>query len=130
MSLIGKGKILVMDDEEDVIEVVTKMLVKSGYEVETSKDGTEAIELYNKAREIGKPFDAVILDLIVPGGMGGEKTIKKLFEIDPDVKALVSSGYSDDKVTSEFKKFGFISFLSKPYKINEIDRIIQKTLKG
>ena len=128
--IFGKGKILIMDDEEDVIYVLSHMLIKLGYDVESTKDGVEAIELFKKARESGQPFDTVILDLIIPGGMGGEKTIKKLLEINPDVKAIVSSGYSSDTVLSNYEKSGFISYLPKPYQTHEVAKIMHEILKG
>lgn len=128
--LIGNGKILLMDDEKEIRDVASKMLKKIGYEVECTKDGTEAIKTYEKAMESGEPFDAVILDSIVPGGMGGKETIKKLLEINPYVKVIMSSGYSAGTVISDFTKFGFISCLPKPYVIHEMARVMYKTLKG
>lgn len=126
----GRGNILIMDDEEDVREVLSNMLIILGYDVVSSKDGIEAIKLFEKARESGQPFDAAILDLIVQGSMGGEKAIKKMLEIYPDIKAIVSSGYSGDKVISDFKKSGFISVLTKPYTIHDLSRVMSKALKG
>jgi PAS domain S-box-containing protein len=127
----GQGTILVMDDEEIIRNVLARMLLQCGYEGEFAKDGEEAVALYEKAKAAGQFFDAVILDLIVPKGMGGKETVKKLLNIDPDVKAIVSSGYSHDPVVAEFRKYGFSSFLSKPYKLEELcktlNMITQKT---
>lgn len=128
IPITPKGKILVMDDEEYVRDVAGQMLTKIGHDVEYAKDGSEALELYKKARESGKPFDAVILDLTVRGGMGGEETIKKLLEIDPGVRTIVSSGYSNDPVISNYKQFGFRGILNKPYKIYEVKKIIYEAL--
>ncbi|MFC1886872.1 PAS domain S-box protein, partial [Thermodesulfobacteriota bacterium] len=103
----GHGRILVMDDETSLRKMVGKMLEKLGYESEFAKDGAEAIRMVKEAKESEKPYDAVILDLTVPGGMGGKETIKKLMEINPEIKAIVSSGYSDDPVLSNFQEYGF-----------------------
>ena len=104
--LTGLGKILVMDDEEMVRHILDKMLGHLGYKAKLARDGEEAIELFTSAQASGKAFDAVILDLTVPGGMGGTETMARLLEIDPRVKAIVSSGYSDDPIMAEFAKYG------------------------
>ncbi len=126
----GKGRILVMDDESIIREVSCGMLQSIGYECELASDGAEAIELYKKAGNTGKPFDAVIMDLTIPGGMGGKETVEKLLEIDPDVKAIVSSGYSNDPVMAEFKKYGFKNAVAKPYRILELGKVLNKVIKG
>jgi CheY-like chemotaxis protein len=99
--------------------------------VEFARDGGEAIELYREAREVSKPFHVVIMDLTIPGGMGGREAIKRLLEIDPEIKAIVSSGYSNDPVISEYKKYGFSGVVAKPFKIQELvdvlNRIMQET---
>ncbi|MBI4689648.1 MAG: PAS domain S-box protein, partial [Nitrospirae bacterium] len=125
-----RGRILVMDDEEIVRIVIGRMLGQCGYEADYAGDGTGAIELYKNAKESGKPFDAVILDLIIPAGVGGKEAIKRLLEIDPDVKAIVSSGYSDDPVMSDFKKYGFRDALAKPYEIAELRRALHGIIVG
>ncbi len=107
MLVVGDGKVLVMDDEEVMRTSVGEFLKTAGYEVELAADGNKAIELYKKAMESSKPFDAVILDLTIRGGMGGKETIKKLLELDPDVKAIVTSGYSNDPVMANFREYGF-----------------------
>jgi len=123
-ALTGGGRILVMDDEESIREMLSSMLGLAGYEVEVTSGGAEAIEQYSKFREAKKPFDAVILDLTVPGGMGGKDTIKKLLEIDPGAKVIVSSGYSTDPIMSDFKKYGFSAVVTKPYNVSEIEKIL------
>ena len=90
--------------------------------------GSEAIELYNHNLETGHPFDVVLMDLTIPGGMGGGETIKKLLEIDPDVKAIVSSGYSNDPIMANFKEYGFRGCLAKPYKMQDLNQILQQVL--
>lgn len=126
----GKGKILVMDDDDMVRNVISEMLRSAGYKAELTKDGAEAIELYQKARKSRESFDVVILDLTVPGGMGGKEAIKKLLFIDPEVKAIVSSGYSNDSVMSNFKDYGFSAVISKPFKAADISEILNELINS
>jgi CheY-like chemotaxis protein len=126
--LNGKGKILVMDDEEIVRDVATKMLGAIGYQVETSIDGEETLELYQKAKDAGEPYDAVIMDLTIPGGMGGKETIARLREVDPAVNAVVSSGYANDPIMAEYQKYGFNGVIPKPYDMQELSRIIKEVI--
>ena len=123
-----RGKILVMDDEEAIRKLCRDVLNHFGYEAALASNGAEAVELYGQAKQAGEPFAAVILDLIVPGGMGGKEAINKLREIDPDIKAIVSSGYSDDPVTADFRKHGFSGFVAKPYDINDLVQVLHDTL--
>ncbi len=97
----------VMDDEEILRQTLSKLLGYLGYEATFARDGDEAIQQFIQAREAGREFDAVILDLTVPGGMGGKAAIEKLLRIDPQVKAIVSSGYSDDPIMANFLEYGF-----------------------
>ncbi|MBA7713194.1 Chemotaxis protein CheY [subsurface metagenome] len=124
-----RGRILVMNDTELVREVLSAQLPAIGYEGEFAKDGAETIELYVKAKASGCPFDAVILDLEVPGGMGGEETIKKLLEIDPGVKAIISSGNSTHIVITNFVRYGFRGVLIKPYEIEELEEKLNELMK-
>jgi PAS domain S-box-containing protein len=128
IAIHGSGKILVMDDEEVIGILLKKMLANSGYNVELATNGKEAIQKYSEAMEAGKPFAGVILDLTVPGGMGGKEVIKKLLEIDPDVKAIVSSGYSTDQTMSNFKEYGFSGVVAKPYAVGEIEKTLHSIL--
>ncbi|MDL1958432.1 MAG: ATP-binding protein [Deltaproteobacteria bacterium] len=121
-----KGRVLIMDDEEIVRDVASRMLKHIGYEVDVAKDGAEAIALYEQAQESQFPFNVVILDLTVPGGMGGKEAIEKLIELNPQAKAIVSSGYSTDPVMSNFREYGFSSVVSKPYKIEELSEALHK----
>lgn len=125
----GKGKILVMDDKSFVRNTAVEALKLFGYEVEGVADGTEVVTLYKEEMDKGKPFDLIILDLTIPGGMGGEDTLKKLREINPEVKAIVSSGYSDDPVMSEYKKHGFNAVVGKPYQYEELCEIVRKVIE-
>jgi len=124
----GKGRILVMDDEEIIREMLNKMLPLAGYEVELTSDGAEAIKQYAKAMESGQPFDAVIMDLTIPGGIGGREAIKKLLEIDPDAKVIVSSGYATDPIMADFKKYGFSAVVTKPYSVGELEKTLRNML--
>ncbi len=109
------GTVLVMDDEELIRLMAGEMLKVIGYQVALAGDGEEAITLYKEAKELGNPFDAVILDLTIRGGMGGLETIKKLLAIDPDVKAIVSSGHYQTDVMRKFNEYGFKDVMPKPY---------------
>ncbi len=129
-ALKGNERVLIMDDEEAVREVAEGILNSIGCEIELARDGTEALELYLKAKETGRPFDAVILDLTVSGGMGGVETIKKLAEIDMDVKGIVSTGYSNNPVMADYRKYGFMGALNKPYKLQEISEVLSQVIAG
>jgi two-component system cell cycle sensor histidine kinase/response regulator CckA len=120
----GKGKILVMDDEEMVRKVLERMLANLGYEAELAQDGAEAVEIFTEAEKAGNKFAAVILDLTVPGGIGGKETMEKLLVIDPQVKAIVSSGYSDDPIMADPQKYGFSGVIAKPYKVMDLSKIL------
>ncbi len=126
----GRGRILVMDDEEMIREMLGRILTLAGYKVELASDGAEAVERYINAKEQGQPFSAVILDLTVPGGMGGREAIKKLLEVDPTVKTIVSSGYSNDPIVSDFGKYGFKGVATKPYATTEIEKTLRNVLRG
>ncbi|MEA3279673.1 MAG: ATP-binding protein, partial [Thermodesulfobacteriota bacterium] len=121
-------RVLVMDDEEMIRDIAGFMLSRLGYDAEFTADGAEAIELYKKAMESGWPFDAVILDLTNQFGMGGKKAVVKLLEIDPDVKALVSTGYSNDQVVSNFREYGFCGALPKPYSMETLDKGLKEVI--
>ncbi len=128
-SMPGK-KILYMDDD-GIIRLSSVMQLRDlQYEVEDACDGTEVIKLYKEALESGNPFDAVVLDLTVPDGMGGEETIKELLKIDPEVTAIVASGYSDDPVTTNFGEYGFKGMVQKPFEIYELEEVLQKVILG
>jgi two-component system cell cycle sensor histidine kinase/response regulator CckA len=109
-----EGKILVMDDQENVREVSGGMLTHLGYQVEFATNGKEAIELYEKALEPGEPFDAVILDLTIPGDIGGREVVQMLRKINPEVKAIVSSGYSNDPIMADYRLYSFCGVIIKP----------------
>ncbi len=120
----GKGKILVMDDEEIIRELAYEMLSSLRYDVTVVEDGFQAIDIYKNAKESKEPYDLVIMDLTIPGGMGGNEAIKELLKFDPDVVAVVSSGYSNDPVMANFKEHGFRGVIPKPYKMIEVSKIL------
>ena len=121
---IGTGRILVMDDEEVIREVASEMLEYLGYRVEVCGDGAEALELYRNAQATEEPFAAVIMDLTVPGGMGGREAMMKLLEIDQGVKVIVSSGYSNDPVIANYRDYGFCGVVAKPYKTHDLGNVL------
>jgi len=129
-SIKGELKILVMDDEEMIRDVAGKMLSRIGCKVGFAKEGAEAIELYRKAKESAEPFDAVILDLTIRGGMGGKEAIQKLLEMDPEVNGIVSSGYSSDPVLADFRKYGFTGAVTKPYNIEDLSKTLREVVSG
>ncbi len=116
----GKGRVLVMDDEKIVSEIAREMLKELGYEVECAPDGVAAIARYDQARAQGRPFDFVIMDLTIAGGMGGKEAIRELLARDPTARALVSSGYSNDPVMANFAEHGFCGVITKPYRLSEL----------
>jgi PAS domain S-box-containing protein len=124
----GMGRILVMDDEESVRCVVSEMLTAVGYEYELAKDGAEAVELYKQARDKGRPFNAAIIDLTIPGGMGGKEAMQKLIKLDPKVKAIVASGYSSDPVMADCRAYGFSGVITKPYDLQTLSRTLRTVL--
>ncbi|MEW6382089.1 MAG: response regulator [bacterium] len=124
----GEGRVLVLEDEDLVRNTVGKMLAYLGYEAEFALDGAQAVRLFQQARESGRPFVAVLADLIIPGGMGGHDAVKKLHELDPEVKAIATSGYANDPVLSEFRQYGFCAAIAKPYLIGELSDILGKVI--
>jgi PAS domain S-box-containing protein len=126
----GQGRILVMDDEASLRRTAGRMLGKLGYEPEFAKDGNEAIQMVKEAKEAKRPYDAIILDLTVPGGMGGKECITKLLEIDPEIKAIVSSGYSEDPVLSNFQEYGFKGMMPKPFETRSLSKVLHDVLKN
>ncbi|MFW5792088.1 MAG: hybrid sensor histidine kinase/response regulator, partial [Desulfohalobiaceae bacterium] len=126
--LTGQGKILVMDDEPSVRDILKETLDYLGYQPDFAPDGQQAIDLYTRHLQEGRPFDAVIMDLTIPGGMGGKEAIQELLRIDPDVRAIVSSGYSQDPVMAHYERHGFKNVLMKPYTVDEVGRKLHAVL--
>jgi two-component system, cell cycle sensor histidine kinase and response regulator CckA len=126
----GHGKILIMDDEPTVRETAGDILKFLGYQVDYAADGSQALQLHEKAKAVGKPFDIIIMDLTIRGGMGGRDAIEKLRGIDSEVKTIVSSGYSDDPIMSNFDKFGFDGVVAKPYEINSLSSLLSRLMSA
>ncbi|MDA8223102.1 MAG: ATP-binding protein [Desulfitobacterium hafniense] len=126
--LSGHGKILVMDDQASIREVIGGMLIQLSCEPSFAADGEEAILLYKEASERGEPYDAVIFDLTVPGGAGGRQALAEIIKIDPQVKAITSSGYCNDAIMTDFKKYGFKAALPKPFSLEELSRVLRNTV--
>lgn len=124
------GHILVMDDNEMILNLSSEIIEVLGYTVETATDGKEALEKYARSQSSAKPFDIVIMDLTVPGGMGGKDAVKQLLELDPQAKVIVSSGYSNDPIMANYLEYGFQSRLLKPFKMNELEESLAKLLNG
>jgi two-component system, cell cycle sensor histidine kinase and response regulator CckA len=122
-----KGRILIMDDDRMVRETMRRQLAIFGYEVATAAHGEDAVIAYRQARETGQPFDAVILDLMVDNGWGGEQTLSELQKLDPGVKALVCSGSLAGPV-ADYERKGFCGVLSKPYAMGELRGVVEAAL--
>jgi len=123
-----KGRVLFMDDEESIREMAAFLLRRFGFEVVCVADGAEAVKRYDEAQAAGDPFVLVIMDLTVPGGMGGRETIAQLRSIDPKVKAIVSSGYSSDPVLANYREHGFCGVAAKPYEVADLARVLREAL--
>ncbi len=129
-TVSGYGRILIMDDEEAILEITGEVLHELGYEVDTVRDGKEALERYREAMNADRRYDVVIMDLTIKGGMGGKETIALLLKMDPTAKAIVSSGYSNDPVMANFREHGFVSVVPKPYSIEELSHTLRDVLEG
>lgn len=129
-TISGKGKILLMDDDKNILVVTGAMLENLGYDVILTENGENAIEEILNARELNSPIDLAIMDLTIPGGMGGKEAIEKIKVIDPDFKIIVSSGYSNDEIMANHKAFGVNGILVKPYQITDLSSVLNKVLES
>lgn len=129
-DLMGTGRILLVDDEKDVRTSTGAALGRLGYTVVLVESGSKAIEIFCQSADEGRPFDVIILDLTVHSGAGGKETVSRLKRIDPSVKAVVSSGYANDEVMTEYAEFGFSGKLAKPYTIDDLGSVIKAVLIG
>ncbi len=126
----GTGRVLFMDDEPQLCAITKSMLESLDYKVDIARHGEEALALYRRYHAVNRPYDVVLLDLTIVGGMGGEETFKKLKEIDPDVRAIVSSGYDNDEMARQFLDAGFCGYLTKPYRVGELGKMLKSVLGG
>lgn len=117
-----------MDDEECIRQVARAMLEQLGYEVVCARDGQEAIDIYLREKTAGSPFHVIIMDLTVSGGMGGVAAMRKLTGIDPDARVIVSSGYAEDPVLANFKKYGFKGVVAKPYRVKDLCQAVRRAM--
>lgn len=122
------GSILIMDDEEMIRNMMTELLSHLGYQVTTCENGTEAITMYKSASDQGTPFSMVIMDLTIPGGMGGKEAAQQILNIDPKACLIVSSGYSNDPIISDIRSYGFSGVITKPFKLMELEQLISSVL--
>ncbi len=127
-GVYSRVKILVMDDEEMIREVASEMLKRKGYFVETASDGKIAVEMYKESIASEKPFDVIIMDLTIPGGIGGKEAVKDILAINPNAAVIVSSGYADDPVMADHAEYGFKGLIAKPYTMENIDKVLKKVL--
>jgi CheY-like chemotaxis protein len=123
-------RILFMDDDESIRRIAGMLLGRLGFEYTVVSEGQSAVDAYRSAQSKGEPFDAVILDLTVPGGMGGREAMEQLLSLDPKVRAIVSSGYSSDPVLSDFESHGFKAMVPKPYNVSDLARCIEEVVKA
>ena len=127
-DLTGGGRILIMDDEDAVRHVTGSIVEQLGFQVAYAANGQEAVDRYRRAMAAEEPYDAVIMDLTIPGGMGGQEAIGHLRAIDPAVRAIVMSGYSNDPVLAEYGDYGFCARIGKPFAAYELARVLSKVL--
>ncbi len=122
------AKILIMDDEEMLRKVAIKMLAKLGHEAFPASDGVEAVQLYKEAMNSDNPIQLVIMDLTIPGGMGGKEAVQEIHKLDPEAKVIVSSGYSNDPIMANFEKFGFCAAIVKPFQLKDLSGVLGQVL--
>jgi len=122
------GRVLFMDDDPHICTLTGGMLEGLGYKYDIAKNGEEAVQFYKRYLNIGRPYDAVIMDLTIIGGMGGEATFKHLRELHPEVRAIIASGYDNDDMARQFLELGFCGYLTKPYRVGDLARVIKKVL--
>jgi two-component system, cell cycle sensor histidine kinase and response regulator CckA len=124
----GTGRVLFMDDDPNICHLTGTMLESLGYKFDLAKNGDEALQFYKRYLNVGRPYDLVIMDLTIVGGMGGEETFKHLRELDPEVRAIIASGYDDDDMARQLLAMGFCGYLTKPYRVADLGRIVKKVL--
>jgi len=128
-GMTSKGKVLLMDDEQVILDVTKEVFKFLGYDLIFARDGAVAVDIFNKERNKGVPFDLVILDLSVPDGMGGNEAFEKIHAIDSQAKVVISSGYTNDPLMTDFTSFGFAGVLAKPYRISDIKTLLETLIQ-
>jgi DNA-binding NtrC family response regulator len=124
----GTGRILFMDDDPNITALTARMLESLDYKYDLAKDGDEAIALYKRYLNIGRPYDAVIMDLTIIGAMGGEECFAELKKLDPDVRAIVATGYDNDDMARKYLEWGFCGYLTKPYRVADLGKVLKTVL--
>jgi len=128
--LQGQGRVLLVDDEEIIRAAASEALTRLGYDVRLAADGAEGAGIYEQAMKEGHPFDVVLLDLTIPGGMGGKEAVRELLRIDPNAKVIASSGYSNDPVMADYRTHGFREVIAKPYRIDDLSEVLHKVINA
>jgi CheY-like chemotaxis protein len=123
-----KGKILVVDDEQLILQITDQILRQAGYDVALAQEGSQAVEVYQEAMQQDQPFELVIVDLTLAGSMGGMETMQRLWELGPATKAIVTSGYVEDPTVANYKDFGFSGALKKPYGLSDLMKAVETAL--
>ena len=123
-----KKRILLMDDEQMILDIVSRMLGHLGYEVTTCTDGSQAIAAFAKSKSHSEPFDVVMMDLVIPNGVGGQDAVHTIKKIDPTAKVIASSGHLEHPVMVDHKSFGFNAVLEKPYKLEKLQQVIETVI--
>ncbi len=124
----GTGRVLFMDDDAKICELTGAMIASLDYTHDIARNGEEAVQLYRRYLNVNRPYDAVLLDLTVIGGMGGEECFRRLRELDPEVRAIVSSGYDDEEMIKRYLDLGFVGYLTKPYRVSDLGRVLKAVL--
>ena len=125
----GSGKVLIMDDEDDIREAARELLIFMGFQVETAEHGAQAIEKYEAAINDGDPFEVVVVDLTVPGGIGGEETVLRILKIDPTAKVIICSGHIDEPMMKDYRSYGFCGAINKPYSSAELAEALHRAIE-
>ncbi|MBL7994126.1 response regulator [bacterium] len=125
---LNNGRILIVDDDQNILEVLSRMIDSFGLEPISCTDVPSAVATYRSYKENKKTIAAVIMDLTIPGGVGGQEAVKLILDCDPNAKVIVSSGYSDDPVTSDYARYGFAGVLPKPYDIDTLSKVLQDAM--
>lgn len=124
-----RKRILIMDDEAYIRELLEDMIGMLGYSTVTTSEGQEAIKVFEQALNSGKRFDAIVMDLTIPCGMGGKEAIEEILKIDPDARSIVASGYSADNIMANYGAFGFTTILQKPFRFDEINKALEEVMQ-